>query len=79
MFDFISDAVEGSMDFVGKAVRDPIGTATKVALQPIRNTVEVIDGLMEGELRTKAALSLGADVVSGMALSEVIDWYNDTH
>lgn len=45
----------------------------KGALAPIDDALDVLDGLTEGEIRTKAAARLGADVVAGMALDEVID------
>lgn len=48
-----------------------------VATKPVRDVIDVVDGLTEGELRTKAIASLGADVVAGMAVSELIDWYNN--
>ena len=48
-----------------------------IATKPLRDAVDIVDGLTEGELRTKAIASLGADVVAGMAVSELIDWYND--
>lgn len=47
-----------------------------VALQPIRDTADILDGLSEGELRIKAISRLGADVVGGMALSEVVEYLN---
>ena len=50
----------------------------KGALAPIDDAVDILDGLSEGEIRTKAAARLGADVVAGMALSEVIDALKDT-
>lgn len=43
-----------------------------VALQPVRDVVDVLDGLSEGEIREKAAIRLGAEVVSGMAIGAVI-------
>jgi hypothetical protein len=45
------------------------------ATQPLRDAAEVLDGLTEGELRTKAATRLGKDVVAGMALEELIVMY----
>lgn len=68
---FFDDIVDGVSEFA----KDPIGKTFDMATQPIRDAAEVIDGLTEGELRTKAALRLGADVASGMALGELIDWY----
>ena len=58
-------------------VNDPVGTTVDIALQPVRDGVTVIDGLSEGELRKEAALRLGADIAGGMALSELIGWYDD--
>lgn len=48
-----------------------------IVTKPLRDGLEIVDGLTEGELRTKAIASLGADVVAGMAVSELIEWYND--
>ncbi len=48
-----------------------------IATKPLRDAIEIVDGLTEGELRTKAIVSLGADVVAGMAVSELVEWYND--
>lgn len=45
--------------------------------QPVRDGLDLLDGLTEGEIRTKAALRLGADVVAGMALSEIIEALQD--
>lgn len=74
MFGSLLNSLSDTLD---DFVDDPIGTTVDIATQPLRDGLTVIDGLTEGELRTKAALRLGADVVGGMALSEVIDWYND--
>ena len=56
---------------------DPVGTVVKEVTQPVRDAADVLEGLSEGELRTKATLRLGADVVAGMALSEIIDYLSD--
>ena len=58
-------------------ISNPIKTTIRVATQPIRDGFDVLDGLTEGEIRTKAALRLGADVVAGMTLSEVIEFLQD--
>jgi hypothetical protein len=50
-----------------------LNTVIDIATQPIVDTCDLIDGLTEGEFRHRAALRLGADVVAGMTLSEVID------
>lgn len=49
------------------------GKIFDMATQPLRDAVDVLDGLTEGEIRTKAAMRLGADVVAGMVTSEIID------
>ncbi len=66
IFDFIPDA-----DDISNIVKKGMGMVT----QPIRDTVEVVDGLTEGELREKAVIRLGADAAGGMALSELIELY----
>ena len=48
------------------------GKILDAALSPVRDAVDVLDGLSEGEIREKAIIRLGADVVAGMALSAVI-------
>jgi hypothetical protein len=44
---------------------------------PLRDTLDVLEGLSEGEFRTRAALRLGTDVVAGMAVSEIIEALKD--
>jgi hypothetical protein len=68
LFDDISDFID-----------DPIGTSIEVATKPVYDVIDVIDGLTEGELREKAILRLGIDVVSGMSLNELIEWYEMTY
>lgn len=70
LFDMASRTVE-------RAIDDPLGTAVDAVTSPIVNAADVLDGLTEGELRHKAALRLGADVVAGMALNEVIEYLTD--
>ena len=70
LFDAVADA---AADFVG----DPVGTTVDITLQPVRDGLDIIDGLSEGELREKAILRLGADVAGGMALSEIVEWYSE--
>lgn len=72
MFGKLLDSV---VDSVSDFVDDPIGKSVDIVTQPVRDGLEIIDGLTEGELRSKAALRLGADVASGMALSELLEWY----
>lgn len=70
MFEKLLDSVTST---VADAITDPIGTATKAVIQPIVDGCDLLGGLTEGEFRQKAALRLGADVVAGMAISEVIE------
>lgn len=74
MFGNIFDSV---VDTVDDLVSDPVGTVVDMALQPIVDGCDLLDGLTEGEFRYKAALRLGSDVVAGMAISEVIDAMSD--
>ncbi len=66
MFDLIPDA-----DDIVNIAKKGVDMVT----QPIRDTLEVVDGLTEGELREKAVIRLGADAAGGMALSELIELY----
>ena len=67
----------GILDSVAKTasniVSDPIGTGINMVTQPVVDGLDVLNGLTEGELREKAALRLGADIVAGMALNELIE------
>ena len=78
MFGFLSDVVESVVDTtvntVDDFVSDPIGYTAEVVLQPVVDTVEVLEGLTEGELRERAILRLGVDAVSGMVLGEVVSF-----
>lgn len=58
---------------VDEAVSDPIGFTVDTVTQPIVDTIDVLEGLTEGELREKAALRLGTDAVAGMATNELIE------
>lgn len=49
----------------------------EAATQPIHDGANVIEGLTEGEIRTAAAARLGADVIAGMTISEIIDYLQD--
>jgi len=58
-------------------IGDLLNMAVKTATQPITDGLDLLEGLTEGEIREKAALRLGADVVAGMALSEIIQVLTD--
>ena len=70
IFNKVTDAASNFAD-------DPVGTTADIATQPIRDGIDIIDGLSAGELREKAVLRLGADIAGAMALSELIDWYSE--
>ncbi len=48
-----------------------------IALKPVRDGIDLFDGLTQGEIREKALISLGADVVAGMGTAELIEWYKN--
>lgn len=77
MFGLIDKVVGGVCDTVEEFADDPIGKTVEVVTQPIRDGAEVFHGLTEGELRVAAAARLGADVASGMALGELIEWASE--
>lgn len=66
----IFDTIEKHVDLF---VDNPLGYAVDAVTQPIVDGCDLLDGLTEGEFRHKAALRLGADVVAGMAIGEVVD------
>ncbi len=51
------------------------GDLIDIAFKPVRDGVDLFDGLTQGEIREKALISLGTDVVAGMGTAEIIDWY----
>lgn len=51
-----------------------LDTVVDAALQPVRDGISIIEGLSEGEIREKAILRLGADVVAGMAFAEIVEY-----
>lgn len=67
----------GIFDIVEDFIDNPLGTTVDIITQPVRDGLDIIDGLSEGELREQAIFRLGADVVAGMAISEIIVWYQD--
>ena len=71
--DMASNAVDSVSNTVDDFIDDPIGTSVSMAVQPIVDGCDLLDGLTEGEFRHKAALRLGTDVVAGMAIGEVIE------
>ena len=78
MFGILDDIVESVVEEVCDFVDRPVSKTVEIATQPLRDGLDVLDGLSEGEIRTMAIARLGADVVSGMAISEVIDMLNNS-
>ena len=76
--DTVSSVTKKVSKEVGEFVDRPLGKTVEVATQPLRDGLDVLDGLSEGEIRTMAIARLGADVVSGMAIGEVIDMLNNS-
>jgi hypothetical protein len=64
------DAVRNTLENV---INDPVGTTVDIITQPIVDGCDLLGGLTEGEFRYKAALRLGADVVAGMAIGELLE------
>ena len=77
MFGILNNITESITNTVCDFVDDPVGTTYDITTQPLHDAVDVLDGLTEGELREKAILRLGADVVGGMALGEVIEYLQE--
>ena len=44
-----------------------------MATQPIRDGIDILDGLSEGEIRERAIARFGTDVVIGVGTAELID------
>lgn len=65
------------LETINNFIEDPIETVIDEVTQPIRDGIEVFHGLTEGEIRMKATARLGADVVAGMAVGEIIDYLGD--
>lgn len=75
MFGDIFDAIDDiSKTITGVSTNRVARSVLRVATQPIVDAAIVFDGLTEVQLRHKAALRLGADIVAGMAISEIIDY-----
>ena len=66
IFRSVANTIEDFID-------DPLATTANIATQPVRDSCDLLDGLTEGEIRHKAALRLGVDIVAGMAIGEVIE------
>jgi hypothetical protein len=54
-------------------ISDLIEKTVKATTQPIKDGVEILEGLSEGEIRQQAIARLGVDVVAGMGIAELIE------
>ncbi len=60
-------------------ISDLIQKTIKATTQPIKDGVEILEGLSEGEIRQEAIARLGVteDVVAGMGIAEIIEALKD--
>ena len=56
---------------------DLLEKTVKATTQPIKDGVEILQGLSEGEIRQQAIARLGVDVVAGMGIAEIIELLKD--
>ena len=73
MFGFMNSIVNSVVDTACDFVESPVSTTINIVTQPVVDTVEVLQGLSEYELRTRAIARLGVDAVVGMGTSELIE------
>ena len=78
MFDILDDVFDSVASTINRTIHDPVGTASQVVTQPLHDVLDVVEGLTEGELRVWAVARLGTDAASGMALSELIEVYQNS-
>ncbi len=77
MFRILDKVVSSVIEEVEEFVDDPVGKVVEKTLQPVKDGIDVLEGMSEGELRLEAALRLGADIASGMAVSEIIEMLSE--
>ena len=58
-------------------ISDLIQKTVKATTQPIKDGVEILEGLSEGEIRQQAIARLGVDVVAGMGIAELIEFLKE--
>jgi len=73
VFGLIGNVIGKVVDEVDEFASNPVGYVVDAAAKPIRDGLEVLQGLTEGELRVKAIARFGADAVVGMGSAELID------
>ena len=52
---------------------DLLNIGVKIVTQPIKDTIMVVDGLIDRELEEDAVIRLGLDIAGGVVLGEVIE------
>ncbi|KKN21833.1 hypothetical protein LCGC14_0921370 [marine sediment metagenome] len=50
-----------------------IGDVIDIALSPLNDAIEILEGLTEGELRERAILRFGASAIVGLDTTEIIE------
>lgn len=50
-----------------------IGDIIDIALSPLNDAIEILEGLTEGELRERAILRLGTNAIVGLGTAEIIE------
>lgn len=58
-------------------ISDLIQKTVKATTQPIKDGLEILEGLSEGEIRQQAIARLGVDVVAGMGIAELIEFLKE--
>ena len=58
-------------------ISDLIQKTVKATTQPIKDGVEILEALSEGEIRQQAIARLGVDVVAGMGIAGIIEVLKD--
>jgi hypothetical protein len=71
--------IDGAISSVDKFIGDPVGVTVKITTQPIVDGCDLLDGLSQAEFREKAAMRLGADVVGGMLIGEIVEALADSY
>ena len=69
----VDSTIKKAVKEAGEFIDNPIERGIDIGTAPIEDALVVAYGLTEGEIRTRAIARLGADVVGGMALSELIE------
>lgn len=71
----IGNLFESIRSIIEALAESPVDKTVDIITKPGRDALEIIDGLTESEIRGRAIIFLGIDVVSGMGVSDLLDWY----